>query len=221
MGFVPLAYRAGSEKKRKGGRVHIFWQKRIRHGDVTTPWWFPSQTTGGSMRADRLVLPIPPGTHWSDAKPVVLPGTACEPRARAGGGAVDDQPRRGGRRGSPERIAALPKRQPISRISGLSFSPPPAPATLERPTRGRKPKAASGTSDRPRAKNDPRLVAVARELKDRWLEHLNSGAADLTDQGKYDVSRAVGRSPRPLPLDAQRLLALPCAEGRGMKPMAA
>ncbi len=61
MGFVPLAYRAGSEKK---GRVHIFWQRRIRAGDTDTPWWFPAQTSGGSIREDRIVLPIPPGTHW-------------------------------------------------------------------------------------------------------------------------------------------------------------
>ena len=40
MGFVPLAFRAGSEKK---SRVHIFWQKRIRAGDVTTPYWFPAR----------------------------------------------------------------------------------------------------------------------------------------------------------------------------------
>ncbi len=65
MGFVPLAFRAGSEKK---SRVHIFWQKRIRKDDTTTPWWFPSKTAGGSIREDRIVLPIPPGTHWSDAK---------------------------------------------------------------------------------------------------------------------------------------------------------
>src|SRR5688500_91815 len=69
-GFVPLAFRAGSEAKR---RVHIFWSKRIRAGDTTTPWWFPSQTSGGAMMEDRLVFPIPPGTHWSDAKPIVLP----------------------------------------------------------------------------------------------------------------------------------------------------
>ena len=30
MGFVPLAFRAGSAKK---SRVHIFWQQRIREGD--------------------------------------------------------------------------------------------------------------------------------------------------------------------------------------------
>lgn len=26
-----------------------------------TPYWFPSQTTGGAVREDRIVLPIPPG----------------------------------------------------------------------------------------------------------------------------------------------------------------
>lgn len=30
-------------------------------------------TNAGAMGEDRIVLPIPPGTHWSDAKPVVLP----------------------------------------------------------------------------------------------------------------------------------------------------
>jgi len=39
MGFVPVAFRGGGEKKGKKGspRVHIFWQKRIVQGDVTTP----------------------------------------------------------------------------------------------------------------------------------------------------------------------------------------
>src|SRR4051794_26351516 len=53
MGFVPLAFRTGSARK---SRVHIFWQRRIRQGDTTTPYWFPSQTGGGSIREDRLVL---------------------------------------------------------------------------------------------------------------------------------------------------------------------
>src|SRR5947207_1801855 len=78
MGFVPLAYRAGSrDGGPKGrGRVHIFWQRRVRAGDTTTPYWFPSQTTGGSIREARLVLPIPRGTHWADEMPVLLPTAA-------------------------------------------------------------------------------------------------------------------------------------------------
>src|SRR5437879_9684500 len=70
-GFIPLAFRSGSRGKQ---RVHICWQRRIREGDTTTPYWFPAQTSAGSIREDRLVLPIPPGTHWRDVMPVVLPG---------------------------------------------------------------------------------------------------------------------------------------------------
>jgi N-acetylglutamate synthase-like GNAT family acetyltransferase len=66
LGFVPLAFRAGSKSK---DRVHIFWQKRIREGDTTTPWWFPSKTSGGAIGEERLVLPIPPGTRWHDEMP--------------------------------------------------------------------------------------------------------------------------------------------------------
>src|SRR5687768_636954 len=79
MGFVPLAFRAGSREK---GRVHIFWQRRIRAGDTTTPYWFPAQTSSGSIREDRLVLPIPPGTHWRDVMPRVLP-SAGVPREQS------------------------------------------------------------------------------------------------------------------------------------------
>src|SRR5688500_11858992 len=76
LGFVPLAFRSGSRTRGKGGkpRVHIFWQKRIRAGDTTTPWWFPSQTSGGASREDPLALPMPPGMDWSDVVPLVLPG---------------------------------------------------------------------------------------------------------------------------------------------------
>ncbi len=101
MGFVPLAFRAGSRKR---DRVHIFWQKAIRKIEPQrhrgaeegrgmgaddgsdsdsvplclggSSYWFPSQTGGGALREDRVVLPIPPGSHWRDAKPRVYPGVA-------------------------------------------------------------------------------------------------------------------------------------------------
>src|SRR5688572_21989253 len=44
---------------------------------------------------------------------------------------------------------------------------------------------------RPKAKNDPRLVAAARELRDRWMEEINSGRYLPVCNGKYDVSRAL------------------------------
>src|SRR5205814_3093116 len=78
-----LAFRTGSRGKGRRGqaRIHIFWQKRIREGDTSTPWWFPALTTGGAIGEGRLVLPIRPGTHWSDAKPIVLPTAVLLPTA--------------------------------------------------------------------------------------------------------------------------------------------
>jgi hypothetical protein len=51
-------------------RIHIFWQKRIRANDTTTPWWYPSATQAGQMRADRLCFPIMPGVRWQDVRPI-------------------------------------------------------------------------------------------------------------------------------------------------------
>src|SRR5262249_35034191 len=146
MGFVPLAFRAGSESKR---RTHIFWQKRIRQGDATTPWWFPAETKGGALMEDRLVFPIPPGTHWSEAKPIVLPRDT-QPRQLEGPAA----------RATPKKKpAVLFKPAPLS--GGLWFAPPVVPeAKAEKPKRAKKPKV----------KNDPKFIAAARELRDRWLE---------------------------------------------------
>jgi hypothetical protein len=47
------------------------------------------------------------------------------------------------------------------------------------------------TGIRPSAKNDPRLVAAARELKDRWLEEINSGRYLPMGNGKYEISRQI------------------------------
>jgi ribosomal protein S18 acetylase RimI-like enzyme len=73
MGFVPIAFRAGSTGKR---RVHIFWQRRINDGDTAAPYWYPSMTNQGAIREDRLVFPIPPGTHWSEFQAIALPTAA-------------------------------------------------------------------------------------------------------------------------------------------------
>jgi hypothetical protein len=62
---------------------------------------------------------------------------------------------------------------------------------------------------KPRQKNDPKLVSAARELRDRYLEHINSGA--LLPQGKYDVSRMLEGASRSAPVSqpAPALSALP------------
>jgi hypothetical protein len=50
-------------------------------------------------------------------------------------------------------------------------------------------------SKKPKAKNDPRHVAAARELRDRYLEHINT--QPILPVGKYDVSRAIA-GPAPI-----------------------
>jgi hypothetical protein len=164
LGFIALAFRAGSRGK---GRVHIFWQRRIRAGDTTTTYWFPSQTTSGSIREDRLVFPIPPGLYWHDPMPIVLPG--AEPPK------LESPSPKPGRRPKPKVAMAKP---PVSTLGRLWFAPPvdPKPA---KPRREAKPKV----------KNDPKLVAAARELRDRWLEHVGAHPEAILSQGKYDVTR--------------------------------
>jgi len=166
IGFIPLAFRAGSEKK---GRVHIFWQRRIREGDVTTPYWFPSKTDGGMMRGERIILPIPPGTDWSDAKPIILPGGA---RASS----VQKQITQHGRAERAASNVIVPSR-PQKQI-GWGFAPA-KPVKVEKAKREKK----------PRVKNDPVHVAAARELRDRYLEQFNSGL--VLSGGKYEVCRAL------------------------------
>lgn len=164
LGFVPLAFRAGSRGK---GRVHIFWQRRIRGGDCDTPYWFPSQTSSGSIREDRIVLPIPPGTHWRDAKPLVLPS------------AENNEPKQlpTPKQKKPKKVLMIkPAHTPSG---GLWFAVPRPAESQAKPKREPKPKV----------KNDPKLVAAARELRDRWLEQVN--AAPLVGHGKYEVSRAI------------------------------
>jgi hypothetical protein len=178
MGFVALAFRTGSRRRGPNGsaRVHIFWQRRIRSGDTTTPYWFPAQTSSGAIGEDRLVLPIPPGTHWSDAKPIVLPG--AEKRQ------LENKPPRV--RAAKVKGPVVPKGAIVG--GGLRFGSAVAPvsaggelAMVETPKR----------EARKKEKNHPRLVAAARELRDRWMEQVNADPAALLSEGKYDVSRAL------------------------------
>ena len=170
----PLAFRTGSAAK---SRIHIFWQKRIRRGDVETPWWFPSETSGGAVRENRIVLPIPPGTHWSDAKPIVLPGMEM------GESAVRALPGKRVRKAKKELVVIKPS---AIASGGLRFATT-APSVIEEKVEKKEKK--------PAVKNDPRLVAAARELKDRWLEQINSGQYLPQGNGKYEVSRGIERKP--------------------------
>jgi hypothetical protein len=183
IGFVPLAFRTGSRSRAHGGhrkddRIQIFWQRRIREGDETTPYWYPTETQGGALKENRIALPIPPGTHWSDAKPAVLPGMEklnALPEGEAEKLKRERKPK-----------VKAPPVNPISASGGLWFAPPAAPAgTVEA-----KPKP-----KREKQKNDPQLVAAAREFRDRYLDEVNSGRHMLESNGKYDVSRQLAAAP--------------------------
>ena len=182
MGFVPLAYRAGSEKKQ---RIHIFWSKRIRQGDTTTPWWFPAETKGGSMMEDRLVFPIPPGTHWSDAKPIVLPRHTLDRHT------IDRQTQKpklleDGAAKKTRAVAVNAKaRRPL--CGGLIFS---APTPIVEKA-GSTERAEVKRKRKEKIRNDPKFVSAARELRDRWLERVNEDPAMLESNGKYDINRMI------------------------------
>jgi hypothetical protein len=173
MGFVPLAFRTGGTASgKKPARMHIFWQKRIRAGDETTPWWFPSETSSGAIRENRIVLPIPPGTHWSDAKPIVLPG------ADIGDSGAKALPAKRVRKAKKELVVVNPS---AIASGGLRFGSV-VPSVIEEKIEPKEKK---------QTKNDPRLVAAARELKDRWLGEINSGRYLPIGNGKYEVSRRI------------------------------
>lgn len=225
IGFVPLAFRTGSRSKQ---RIHIFWQRRVREDDKgpgATPYWFPSQTRAGAISEDRLVLPIPPGTHWRDAKPLVLPGV---PEGQAVPAEVENTspavP------GKPLLPAQTPNRPPAASVArkmaivrsqsrhlkglppgkaailtagGIRYvergdyvpeAEPAAPSPEVEETAAKKPKRTA----KPRVKNDPKYVAAARELRDRYLEQVNGPDGErllltqTTATPKYDVSRLLG-----------------------------
>jgi Acetyltransferase (GNAT) family len=171
LGFVPLAFRAGAggNGRRPQARVHIFWQRRIREGDTTTPYWFPAKTDGGHMREDRIVLPIPPGVHWKDPMPILLPEAQK---------ALPDKS--SGKMPKPHKTPTLmpPTRRRVQ-FGAAPITPAPEPVAKTKPA---KPK-------REKVKADPVLVAKARELRDRWLEKVNEDPSILLSEGKYAVTR--------------------------------
>ena len=169
LGFVPIAFRAGSANKR---RVHIFWQKRIVEGDSQSQWWYPFQTAGGALRADRVVFPIPAGVRWQDVEAVRLP---TEDVARA------SRPCLPGRRKKDTGETPVLRNMPRP-MGGFRFQSEIEAELPAKTPRGKKPKATP-------AKIDPKHLRAARELRDRWMEHVNAGGLQLESDGKYDVAR--------------------------------
>jgi hypothetical protein len=60
-------------------------------------------------------------------------------------------------------------------------------AGLRRSLPGDWPLASVGRGGREKGP-ETRLVAAARELRDRYLEHVNGGELELASRGKYDVA---------------------------------
>ena len=224
LGFVPLAFRTGSRKVKRvdgtvGPRIHIFWQRRIREGDLGpgaaaggTPYWFPAETGNGAIGENRLVLPIPPGTRWQDAKPAVLPGAPGMERLGAlpaGKAAVKQRKPR-----SVKKKAAAVVPQKAS--TGLWFAPPPGIA----PTKEEIAKAKAERKAKPareKFKNDPALVEAARELSAKYLEQVNASMLLLHADGacgKYDVSRQLESAPSCM--NQMKIEQLPAANGVAM-----
>jgi hypothetical protein len=190
LGFVPIAFRAGGNGKKKGGRVHIFWQKRICERDAETKWWYPFQTSGGAIRQDRIVLPIPPGVHWKDVKAIELEGAnvarASRPRLAA------PRKKNAGETPAP-RVGPGPGMVGILVGGRIKYVPRPgyvAPApAVALPVPPGSDKKRRRQENAPKPKFDPKILAKARELRDRWVEHVHSGELLIEGAGKYDVVR--------------------------------
>lgn len=222
IGFVPLAFRTGSRGKQ---RIHIFWERRIREGDTTTPWWFPYQTQAGAVREDRIVLPIPPDTHWRDAKPLVLPDEEVQAvddekaKVLPGGAPVRPRPeqpkltaaqRATIRRAQSAHLKGVPMgKKAVVTASGIKyvdrtdFVPEldtPEELLEQATKKARKPRG-------PRQKHNPKLVSQARELRDRYLEAVNERGLlpEAWGDGKYNVSRMIEGDVRMRPEEVRML----------------
>ncbi len=185
MGFVPIAFRTGSRKKswvgadgvrRRGPRIHIFWQKPVRASDAA------------AAERERAVkrLSVEGG------------GQEAEQAAKQ-----EQQRRRAAKRA--EQAAEAARASSVG-AGGLRFGAPASASGADREAQ----RAAKAARKRAEAevskKNDPELVAMARELRDRWLDAVagpgaglpagESGAAGrglrLEARGKYAVGRCLG-----------------------------
>jgi hypothetical protein len=191
-------------------RIHIFWQKRIREGDTgpgATPWWFPSQTTGGAIRENRLVIPIPPGTHWRDAKPLILPGMD-DANGTEDSRAENDEGTERARSSRRRKRVVIGMKQKSINTGGLRFQSPEEQADQDARLKRAASKATRKRRRPTKTTNDPKHVAAARDLRDRFLEAVQRDPSLLLEHGKYDVRRAL---PETAP-HALRITATPLPE---------
>lgn len=207
IGFVPIAFRTGSEQKE---RIHIFWQKRIRTGDTETEYWYPNKTSGGQIGEDRIAVPIPPGTHWSDAKPTILPGLNGvpmykEPTALPAGLEEEIKALSKREKKPPAKEKEKSAKRPKNLISRGGLRSPTAAEVAAKQAAAQRQKqdaereeklkeARKAKRKRQKRKYSDEFIAAAREFRDRFIESAhqpgNEGLIALP-KGKYEVSRAI------------------------------
>ena len=206
VGVVPIAFRTGSRGrgKKKEPRTHILWQRRVIAGDEH-PWWYPFQTKGGAVREERLVFPISPGVHWSEAKPVILPEEARKPkelieaeRLQLEASEAEKKAKRKARVKKVEKV--VDPRAGMIQISvagKTKWIPAPGKATetpgatgsfqCETTVLARPLEESSGTQTKPAPKpllkHEKAAIAFCRELRDRWQERVSEEPAMLLPGG--------------------------------------
>ena len=158
---------------RRRHRVHIFWQKRIRAGDTTTPWWFPvadewrerfgridscCRSRRGCIGAMRCPGPV----SWRLPEADHSPGD----KSQVANKTTKRETRKSQNRRS-RTMATLP---------GLRFSnsPETAAAAKEKPP----------AREEARRRRTIRSWWPRRELRDRWLERVNADPALLLPHGE-------------------------------------
>ena len=196
---LPLDPLAPSDK------IHIYWQKRVRVGDEGpasggTAYWYPYETQGGLMGASRVALPIPPGTTWREAKPVVLPGVGRRAEAarlleaegaekidEAAAGLKEKRKEARVKRKEAEEVLEGPKVvhgvvAPRATGGPVGFGKPAEVAAAEAVGRAaaaveaekarvkEEKRAAKRRVKAEQRKSDPEVLAFSRELRDRWQE---------------------------------------------------
>ena len=123
------------------------------------------------------MLPIPPGTHWGDAMPIVLPDAESDSKHLRAKALPPPVPKTSHVKEQTRRITPA--------LGGVWFLPaePANPEALQP-----KPAVKVRAPRKAAAKNNPKLVTAAPELGNRYLEEINSAGTPTMFEGKYQVA---------------------------------
>lgn len=217
VGFQAMAWRTGSRTKQ---RPHIWWCRRVRVDDQF-PLWMPAKTHGGAIGEERLIVPILPGQHWSDALPSLMPKGKGETTLASGLPAVTQDEEDRVRRAAGHEVAA--PRIGYAGPSGPEPEPPRAVVTKQGikfigGAKGPPPKGAKA-KQRVKRVHDPEMKRKLRDLRDRYLDALHSGRISLPSAQKWDVGRMVDTTRQLEGIEPELTLQLPPGAVREVDPM--